>query len=154
MFVHLMIFAGLLVSLLAPQAALSQVPAGSQTQRKPAKPYLKNDAQAEHTVQQQPAQLPDLPLYSGKIQWRYTLVCPKVKGGPTYTMRFEAKEDPQTVLAWYCDTLRSSRWIFKQSLGSITGRSADGNTVVVNCYGKSRGDYKSNVTIVYKQFRQ
>lgn len=104
------------------------------------------------TVQRKPIDLPGLPPYTGKMNFLFAMTCPNVAGGPSYTMRFEAQEDANSVVQWYADSLRANRWQVTAKSSTVTARSAEANCIVNVTPGQSR-EFKSAVTIIYKQWK-
>jgi hypothetical protein len=101
--------------------------------------------------------LPGMPQYSGKT----TFVCggffPNAVGGPTYYLRFRAKEDSHTVLNWYRAAMTTYRWGFDNS-----ATRSDAITAVLPGVGLCHvqtvpvvveGGYKCEYLIEYKQGR-
>jgi hypothetical protein len=100
-----------------------------------------------------PPKLQFLPDYTGvKAQFQDALEYPKVKGH-AYNIRWQAKEDKDTVLSWYNQVFSQYGWtIPKDALteNSIRAmRPADGITCMVTACKMVKPGYKTLIVVRY-----
>lgn len=76
--------------------------------------------EAAWQLMKRPMDLPDLPKYTGQAEFVEGLMYPNKPGGPAIVMKFRAKEEPDSVLSWYSDSLKQFTWKLE---GSHSGKN-------------------------------
>jgi hypothetical protein len=87
--------------------AIAQTP-GSPLQAKKKQNKDRPENHAEHL--KDIADTPGVPKYTGKYHFVEGVVFPAAISGPSFTMKFDAQEKPEKVLAWYKDVFDSGKW--------------------------------------------
>jgi hypothetical protein len=72
--------------------------------------------------------LPDLPMYTGKAKFVSGTVEQGAKGGPRYSMVFEAEEPQSQVIDWYDNVFRMYKWNgIQKSTSSVSASHKEGH---------------------------
>lgn len=101
-----------------------------------------------------PVALPELPEFTG-YQPRFSggLMYPQKEGGPSIGLRYNLKEDPETVSDWYRNVLKSYKWTIMPSAKrdlNLTAVSSKGSTCTISVNGSSQTGYKTDLSITYQ----
>lgn len=145
----------LLILLVTLQPAFAQSPAAFWQKQSRPKPAALRDYEYRLQHLTAPADLPNLPPYSGRCTYMRGTVLPNVAGGPTFNMHFDAAEDAETVLNWYRSVFSARPWTV--DVGGSNQRTAaavdqTGNTcqvVVLSSYRQGRA-FRTSFMIQYK----
>ena len=77
--------------------------------------------------------LPDLPTYTGKAKFVSGTVEQGAKGGPRYSMVFEAEEPQNQVVDWYDNVFRMYKWNdIQKSTSSVSANHKEGHYASVS----------------------
>lgn len=150
--------------LLASVFLISTFAAGqisSAQQMKPSaysrKPYQLNPEE-NHKLEQlrDKVDLPDLPSYTGKSKFVSGSVEQSAKGGPRYSMVFEAEEPQSQVIEWYDNVFRMYKWKdIQKSTSSVSAAHKEGHYASVSTDsivrpGGANPKVKSSFTVHYQ----
>lgn len=93
------------------------------------KPYQISPAE-NHKLDQlkDKVDLPDMPAYTGKAKFVTGTVEQSAKGGPRYSMVFEAEEPQSQVIDWYDNVFRMYKWTgIQKSTSSVSASHKEGH---------------------------
>lgn len=77
--------------------------------------------------------LPDLPAFTGKARFVTGTVEQGSKGGPRYSMVFEAEEPQNQVIDWYDNVFRMYKWNnIQKSASSVSATHKEGHFASVS----------------------
>jgi hypothetical protein len=76
--------------------------------------------------------LPDVPEYTGLHKFVNGFIYHVPKQGPSYVMTFNVKEDRQTVIEWWKNTLKTYRWnILSSDRDAVIASNKEGNMCAI-----------------------
>jgi hypothetical protein len=107
-------------------------------------------------VLREPVQLPDFPAYSGKATFNGGLMYPNKRGGPAIGLRYSAREDPESILGWYEDALKSYKWAVNRQRGVVPGSvtaTKGGSSCVVQAAPSRKPGFGTELYINFKWAR-
>ncbi len=151
-----LLFASIL--LLSTMAAGQQM---SSAQNTPSayrqRPYQLNPEE-NHKLEQlrDKVDLPDLPAYTGKAKFVMGNVEQSAKGGPRYSMVFEAEEPQSQVIEWYDNVFRMYKWKnIDRATSSVSATHKDGHFASISTDsivkpGASAAKIRSSFTVRYQ----
>lgn len=150
----LLIASALLLSLVAGQqiSSAQNTPPAYRT-----KPYQLNP-EDNHKLDQlkDKVDLPDLPSFTGKAKFVTGTVEQGSKGGPRYSMVFEAEEPQNQVIDWYDNVFRMYKWNnVQKATSSVSASHKDGHFASVSTDavvkpGASNARIHSSFTVHYQ----
>lgn len=142
-------------------SSLSTVQISSAQQQKPSAyrstPYQLAPAE-NHKLEplRDKVDLPDLPTFTGKARFMSGNVEQGAKGGPRYSMIFEAEEPQSQVVEWYDNVFRMYKWKnIQKSTSSVSAMHKDGHFASVSTNaiarpGASSAKIQSSFTLHYQ----
>lgn len=107
-------------------------------------------------VLREPVQLPDFPAYSGKATFNGGLMYPNKQGGPAIGLRYSAREDPESILGWYEEALKSYKWAVNRQRGVVPGSvtaTKGGSSCVVQASPSRKPGFATDLYINFKWAR-
>ncbi len=105
-----------------------------------------------HSISQD-TELPNLPRYSGRTHFNFGSVNQHARGGPVYSLSYDAGEERDIVLTWYRDALTAMKWeLDKEALksGYVAATDGSGNMVHIAVTNSALKGARCNFMIQYK----
>ncbi len=104
----------------------------------------------------EPAVLPGLPGYTGRLKFLHGIMESRPSSAKTYNMSFLAMDNPGQIINWYRKAvILNNGQITDSSLNSIVVRTAQGNRCTISASPLSQTlngqKYQSKLTILYRE---
>ena len=101
-------------------------------------------------LKEPPKDLPNLPNFPGRAKYLYGLMKSKGAGNSQIGLHYGTNEDPQSVLAFYKDSLNRFGWKMEKSNDARTVSATRGGcSVMIRLMPKSRPEYSTDFQISY-----
>jgi hypothetical protein len=150
----LLIASALLLSFLAAGQQMSNAQNTPSVYR--TKPYQIGQEETHKLDQlKDKVDLPDLPSFTGKAKFVTGTVEQSAKGGPRYSMTFEAEEPQNQVIDWYDNVFRMYKWAnIQKATTSVSAVHKEGHfaSVSTDAVVKTGGNARihSSFTVHYQ----
>ena len=112
----------------------------------------KNSLQDYQRIKQAPVDFPNLPIFQGKTKFLNGHYLPNKNGVSVCQMQYLAQEKKDLVLNFYKDAFSGNGWKIQFAGGpAISALHNDGHLCSVNVIDSKLPNWKSQITIAYRQ---